>query len=234
MIKFNVFIAYDDKILIMVTTLSKYFFLSIVTKGSDLSSNNRMTTNQDQIIIDKILKGDTNAFAVLVDSYKDLVFTLALRMVKNREEAEEVSQDTFIKAFKSLDKFKGKSKFSTWIYRVAYNTCLDRLKKIKREYHVVAIDEFTEHQVKTLDNALDQMEQDEHKQKIQECLQLLPGDDSFLLTLYYFEELSLGEISKVVNLTANNVKVKLFRSRKKLTAILKEQLEPEIIESYER
>jgi len=229
-----VFIAYDDNILIMVTTLSKYFFLSIVTKGSDLSSNTRMTTNQDQIIIDKILKGDTNAFAVLVDSYKDLVFTLALRMVKNREEAEEVSQDTFIKAFKSLDKFKGKSKFSTWIYRVAYNTCLDRLKKIKREYNVVAIDEFTEHQVKTLDNALDRMEQDEHKQKIQECLQLLPNDDSFLLTLYYFEELSLEEISKVVGLTANNVKVKLFRSRKKLTAILKEQLEPEIIESYER
>ncbi len=116
----------------MVTTLSKYFFFSIVTKGSNLSSNNQMTTNQDQIIIDKILKGDTNAFAVLVDSYKDLVFTLALRMIKNREEAEEVSQDTFIKVFKSLDKFKGESKFSTWIYRVAYNTCLDRLKKIKR------------------------------------------------------------------------------------------------------
>jgi RNA polymerase sigma-70 factor (ECF subfamily) len=217
----------------MVTTLPKYFFLSIVTKGSNLSSNNRMTTNRDQIIIDKILKGDTNAFAELVDNYKDLVFTLALRMIKNREEAEEVSQDTFIKAFKSIDKFKGKSKFSTWIYRVAYNTCLDRLKKIKREYNVVAIDEFTEHQVKTLDNALDKMEQDEHQQKIQECLQLLPSDDSFLLTLYYFEELSLEEISKVVNLTANNVKVKLFRSRKRLTAILKEQLEPEIIESYE-
>ncbi len=193
-----------------------------------------MTTNNDQIIIDKILEGDTNAFSVLVDRYKDLVFTLALRMVKNREEAEEVSQDTFIKVYKSLNKFKGNSKFSTWIYRVAYNTCLDRIKRIKREYNVVAIDEFTEHHVKTLDNALDQMEEQEHKDKIQQCLQLLPSDDSFLLTLYYFEEQSLEEISKVVGLTANNVKVKLFRSRKKLTSILKEQLEPEIIESYER
>ena len=234
MIIFNGFIAYDDSKLIMVTNLSIYFFLPIVTKGYDKSSNTRMTTNRDQIIIDKILKGETNSFAELVDNYKDLVFTLALRMLRNREEAEEVSQDTFIKVFKSLNKFKGKSKFSTWIYRVAYNTCLDRLKKIKREYNVVAIDEFTEHQIKTLDNVLDKMEQDEHKQKIQECLQLLPSDDSFLLTLYYFEELSLEEISKVVNLTANNVKVKLFRSRKRLTAILKEQLEPEIIESYER
>jgi len=218
----------------MVTTLSKYFFLSIVTKGSIESSNERMTINNDQIIIDQILEGDTNAFSVLVDRYKDLVFTLAIRMVKNREEAEEVSQDTFIKVYKSLSKFKGNSKFSTWIYKVAYNTCLDRLKKIKREYHVVTIDEYTAHQVKTLDNALDQMEAQEHKDKIQHCLQMLPSDDSFLLTLYYFEELSLEEISKVVKLTANNVKVKLFRSRKKLTTILKEQLEPEIIENYER
>ena len=228
------FIAYDDNFLIMVTTLTKYFFYSLVTKGSVVSSNEQMTTNNDQKIINQILEGDTNAFSVLVDNYKDLVFTLAMRMVKNREEAEEVSQDTFIKVYKSLNKFKGNSKFSTWIYRVAYNTCLDRLKKIKREYNVVAIDEFTEHQVKTLDNALNQMEEQEHKQKIQECLQLLPSDDSFLLTLYYFEDQSLEEISKVVGLTANNVKVKLFRSRKKLTSILKEQLEPETIESYER
>ena len=228
------FIAYDDNILIMVTTLPTYFFLSLVTKGSIMSSNNQMTINNDQIIINQIIKGDTSAFSVLVDNYKDLVFTLALRMVKNREEAEEVSQDTFIKVYKSLNKFKGDSKFSTWIYKVAYNTCLDRLKKIKREYNVVAIDEFTEHQVKTLENALDQMEEQEHKQKIQECLQLLPSEDSFLLTLYYFEEQSLEEISKVVGLTANNVKVKLYRIRKKLTSILKAQLEPEIIESYER
>ena len=228
------FIAYDDDILIMVTTLSKYFFFSHVTKGSIVSSNEQMTINKDQIIINQIIEGDTSAFSVLVDRYKDLVFTLAIQMIKNREDAEEVSQDTFIKVYRSLSKFKGDSKFSTWIYRVTYNTCLDRLKKIKREYNVVAIDEFTEHQVKTLDNALDKMEEQEHKRKIQECLQLLPSDDSFLLTLYYFEEQSLEEISKVVGLTANNVKVKLFRSRKKLTSILKEQLEPEIIESYER
>ena len=226
------FIAYDDNLLIMVTTLSNYFFLSIVTKGSSLSSNNRMSTNQDQIIIDKILKGNTSAFAELVDKYKDLVFTLALRMIKNREEAEEVSQDTFVKTFKSLDKFKGKSKFSTWVYRIAYNTCLDRLKRIKRDYHVVTIDEFTENQIKTIDNALSHMEDDEQKKEIQKCLNLLPSEDSFLLTLFYFDDQSLEEISKVVGLTANNVKVKLFRSRKKLATVLKKQLEPEILESY--
>jgi len=218
----------------MVTTFPKYLLFIFVTEGELVSSNSQMTINNDQTIINQIIEGDTNAFSVLVDRYKDLVFTLALRMVKNREEAEEVSQDTFIKIYKSLNKFKGNSKFSTWIYKVTYNTCLDRIKKYKREYKVVAIDEFTEHKVKTIDNALDNMEQAEHNQTIQDCLALLPSEDSFLLTLYYFEEQSLEEISKVVGLTANNVKVKVFRSRKKLATILKEQLEPEIIENYER
>jgi len=192
-----------------------------------------MTTN-DQQLIDAILAGDSQSFSILVDCYKDLVFTLALRMVKHREEAEEVSQDTFIKVFRSLNKFKGDSKFSTWIYRIAYNTCLDRLKKHKREQNVIAIDEYTEHQVKTMDNALDVLEKEERKQAIQYCLTLLPSDDSALLTLFYFKELSLEEIADIVGLNANNVKVKLFRSRKKLTSILRERLEPEIIEHYER
>ena len=191
-----------------------------------------MTTNNDQHYINKILEGDSKSFAILVDRYKDLVFTLALRMVKNREEAEEVSQDTFLKVFKSLNKFKGDSKFSTWIYRVGYNTCLDRIKKNKRAQRTVAIDEFTEHQIKTLDNALDNMEMEERKLAIQHCLQLLPSEDSYLMTLYYFEELSLEEISKIIDITVNNVKVKLFRSRKKLATILKQRIEPEIIESY--
>ena len=192
-----------------------------------------MTTN-DQIIINKIIDGDTNAFSVLVEQYKDLVFTLALRMLKNREEAEEVSQDSFIKVYKSLHKFKGDSKFSTWIYKLTYNSCLDRIKKNKKHYNDVAIDEFTEHQVKTIDNALDRLENKEREQAIQDCIAMLPNDDSFLLTLYYFEDQSLDEISKVLELAPNNVKVKLFRSRKKLATILKQRLEPEIMEHYGR
>lgn len=193
-----------------------------------------MTQNDDQYYIRKILDGETKAFAVLVDRYKDLVFTLALRMLKNREEAEEVSQDTFIKVFKSLGKFKGDSKFSTWIYRITYNGCLDALKKYKQEYPVVTIDEYTERQLVTLDNAVDAMEELEQQQTIQDCLKRLPKEDSFLLTLYYYEEQSIEEISKIMGITSNNVKVKLYRSRKKITSILKERLEPETIEHYER
>ena len=90
-----------------------------------------MTTN-DQHYINLVLDGDANAFTSLVNRYKNMVFTLTLRMLKNREEAEEVAQDTFIKMYKSLNKFKGDSKFSTWVYRIAYNTSLDRLKKNKK------------------------------------------------------------------------------------------------------
>jgi len=192
-----------------------------------------MTTN-DEIIINQIIAGDTNAFTILVNRYKDLVFTLALRMLKNREEAEEVSQDTFIKVYKSLHKFKGDSKFSTWIYKVAYNGCLDQIKKNKKYQNDVEINEFTQHKIKSLDNAFDALVEQERNQLIQNCLNLLPSEDSFLLTLYYFEEQSLDEIATVVGLTPNNVKVKLFRSRKKLASILTNRLEPEIIEQYER
>lgn len=193
-----------------------------------------MTKTDDQYYITKIVEGDTRAFTVLVDRYKDLVFTLALSILKNREEAEEVAQDTFIKVFKSLDKFKGDSKFSTWIYRIAYNSCLDSVKKYKREYNKIPIDDYTEGQLISLDNAVDVLEVKEQQQTIKECLQLLPKEDSFLLSLYYYEEQSLEEISKIMGIKSNNVKVKLYRSRKKLTSILKERLEPEIIEHYER
>ncbi len=193
-----------------------------------------MTTDQETIIINNIIAGDTQAFAVLVDRYKDLVFTLAIRMLKNREEAEEISQDTFIKVYKSLPKFKGDSKLSTWVYKVAYNTCLDSIKKNNRRQSEVAIDSYTENQIKTLDNALSVLEEKEQQQTIQDCLQHLSSKDSFLLTLFYFEELSLQEISHIVNMEPNTVKVNIHRARKRLASILKQRMEPETIESYER
>ena len=210
------------------------FFQIDVTLTVKLSSYIIMSTISDQHYIDKILQGETNAFAVLVDRYKDMIFTLALKMVRNREEAEEVAQDTFIKIYNSLNKFKGDSKFSTWIYKIAYNTCLDRLKKNKKEDNNISIDEFSAHLIKTMDNALSALEDKERKQTIQNCLNLLPSDENFLLTLFYFEDQSLEEIGKIMNINANNVKVKLFRSRQKLAVILKKQLEPETVDYYER
>ena len=188
----------------------------------------------DQHYIKLIIGGDINALAILVDRYKSLVFTLSLKMLASREEAEEVSQDVFIKIYKSLSGFKTESKFSTWLYRITYNTCLDRLRTTKRTAYLVAVEDFEAQEVTTLMNALDTIEEKERKQMIQKCLDLLPAEDNFLLTLYYFQENSLKEISKIMGINENNVKIKLFRSRRKLAGILKTQLEPEIINQYEK
>ncbi len=192
-----------------------------------------MAHTEDQHYINLVLSGNTNSFAILVDRYKDMVFTLAVKMLNNKEEAEEIAQDTFIKVFNSLSKFKGESKFSTWVYKVTYNTCLDTLKKKKKINNVAYIEDFSEHQTKVLEGILDSIDEKERNQAIQECLEELASEEAFLLTLYYFDDQSVEEISKVINITTDNVKVKLFRTRKKLATILKKKLEPEMLDYYE-
>jgi RNA polymerase sigma-70 factor (ECF subfamily) len=191
-----------------------------------------MTTNNDQQLIEAILNGDAKSYGQLVNRYKDLVYTLAYRMLKHREEAEEVAQDAFVKVYRSLNKFKGDSKFSTWIYKVTYNTCLDRLKKNKKHFNDVPIDEYTEHKLETIDNALEGMIKMERSDLIKRCINKLPSESSYLLTLYYFEELSLDEMSKIIGITSNTIKVKLYRARKKLAEILHQYFEPKSTMNY--
>jgi len=191
-----------------------------------------MNQTKDQKIIDKVLNGQTNSFSELVDNYKDMVFTLALRMMKDRNLAEEVSQTTFIKIYKKLYSFKGQSKFSSWVYRITYNTCLDELRKRKKSYKLVEINEYTEHELVSFENVLDKMHREELSETIKLGLKELPGEMAFLITLYYFEDYSVKEIAKTLNIKMNNAKVKLHRARLKLTEILKHIVEPELIEKY--
>jgi RNA polymerase sigma-70 factor (ECF subfamily) len=183
-----------------------------------------MTTIDESLLLARIGRGDTTSFAQLVDRYKDLVFTLSLRMLKNREEAEEVSQDVFIKIYKSLITFKGDSKFSTWVYRVTYNCCLDRLKKNRKHLKDVPIDKYNENQIDTIDNALDRLIKKERRKLIRKCVGKLPEDSRAIITLFYFDELSLEEISSITGIESNTVKVKLFRARKKLAIIMEQCL----------
>lgn len=186
----------------------------------------------DQPNIDAILSGDSKEFSILVDTYKNVVFTVALRMLKNREEAEEVAQDTFIKVYKSLGKFKGDSKLSTWIYRIAYNTCLDRLKKSDRNKNNLAIDEIEGFEIKSVDNALDGIVKSEKAQLVRNCIEKLSPKDAVLVTLFYLEEKNLTELGEILNANENSVKVALFRAQGRLAKLLKQYLEPEIIENY--
>ena len=193
-----------------------------------------MTSTKDQLYIDKVINGDTNAFAYLVDAYKDMVFSLAFKMTKNREEAEEVSQDTFIKAFKNLNKFKGDSKFSTWLYRIGYHACLDAIKKNKNHNNSLEINEITFNKIQSVDTILQGIERKERAKVINDCLLKLPEEERSLIWMFYFDELSLKEIIEVTQIPEANLKVKLHRARKKLLAIVKENVAPEIISHYGR
>jgi len=193
-----------------------------------------MTINNDQLYIDKVIKGDTNAFAFLVEKYKDMVFSLAIKITKNREEAEEVSQDSFIKAFKAIHTFKGDSKFSTWLYKISYHNCMDRVNKNARKYNIDRIDEVIENRIKATEDTMQTIERKERAELMNDCLLELPEDERSILWLFYYKELSLKEIMEVTSLSQANLKVKLHRARKKLLIIVQERVEPEIISHYGR
>jgi RNA polymerase sigma-70 factor (ECF subfamily) len=193
-----------------------------------------MKQHTDQHCIQKTLKGDTQAFSELIVRYQDFVFTLVVRIVKNREEAEEVAQDVFLKAFNSLEGYRGEAKFSTWLYSIAYRKALDRLRKNSRMKSVELIEDITEGSVQSIENALTFLEQQERNETIQQCIAALPEQDAAIVTLYYFEEQSIREIAAITQLTEDNIKIKLHRSRKKLFTLLKQFVLPEISNSNGR
>lgn len=189
-----------------------------------------MSAKPDEYYIEQTLKGNVNAYAFLVERYKHMVYTLAIRIIKNREEAEEVAQDTFVKAYKNLEKFKGDSKFSTWLYKIAYYASLDVVKRNKRFVNSENIDDLNDGDLGSMQDALEYLHEKERKKIINDALLKLNEDERIILTLYYFEELPVKEISKVVNLSVDNIKTKLFRSRKKLATILKHVIEPRTVD----
>lgn len=187
-----------------------------------------MTKNTDQYLIDRTLEGNINSFGELVDRYQNFVFTIAIRILKVSEEAEEVAQDSFIKAYDSLSTFRGESKFSTWLYRIVYHKSLDRIKKNNRHRTYEINEEITADRLDSIENGLEFLMNEERSRLIKSCIAKLPEDDAAIITLYYYEEQSVKEISKVTDLSEDNVKIKLYRSRKKLFNLLEGYIEPEI------
>ena len=187
-----------------------------------------MSLTTDQQLIEQTLKGDTASFGKLVERYQDFVFTIAFRIMKVREEAEEVAQDSFIKAYESLKSFRGESKFSSWLYSIAYRKGLDALRKNKKYKASEIIDDITEGEVSGIEDALYYLEDQERKKAIQDCILKLAADEAAIITLYYFQDQSVREISSITQLSEDNIKVKLFRSRKKLFGLLKHFILPEI------
>ena len=177
-----------------------------------------MSTGPTDIeIISRVLKGDQQAYAELVNRYKNYVFTLALRFTKNREDAEEVAQDIFIKAYRSLADFKGTAKFSTWLYTVVYTTSITFLRKKKPE--VQSLD--NERVFELADNqdsgfSANQVEQKSRVSMVNDAIAMLNADDAQIITLFYKAEQSLEEIGAILGLEQNTAKVRLHRARQRL------------------
>jgi RNA polymerase sigma-70 factor (ECF subfamily) len=183
-----------------------------------------MKIESDLFYIQRIKAGDIQAFTAIVSNYQRMVFSIVMKIVGNREDAEDITQDIFIKVFKSLEQFKEESEFSTWLYRIAYNTTLSELRKKKWSFVSINDDFTTENEIFT-----DEKEEEiEIKlQYLDKVLKKLPPDEIFLVTLYYMDEQSIENISKISNLSVSNVKVKLHRIRKKLALELNKMIQDE-------
>ena len=183
---------------------------------------------EDQYYIEEVLNGHTGAYRQLVEKHQDFVYTIVKRIVNKAEEAEEVAQDVFVKAYQKLPDFRGTAKFSTWLYRIAYNSAISHTRKKKIEFlstEEQMIENYSEDEIMQTIKGLNP---DEQKKLIHEAMSILPRTDSLIITLFYFHEKDLEEISEIVGMTHNNVKVKLHRIRKRLFIKMNELLDKNV------
>ncbi len=185
-----------------------------------------MTRSEEMNIISRVLSGDTNAFEALVIENQRQIYCLALKMTGNEEDAYDISQDAFVKAYKNLPKFRGDSKFSVWLYRLASNLCLDFLRSRKRRSAVsisYSNDEDEERELEIPDDRFSPeniLEKNELRLSVNAAFELLPEDYRQILTLREINGLSYDEIADVLALELGTVKSRIFRARKKLCSIL--------------
>lgn len=178
--------------------------------------------DNDIHIIQRILHGETALYEYFLNTYGQQVFTLIVRIVAIQEDAEELTQDTFMKAFQHLSSFKGNSSFSTWIYSIAYNTAISHARK--KKFDTFAMDDtllanISDQQV---DEALND-EGEERIEKLNHAIEQLNSEERALITLFYHEEKPLNEVALILGLTESNAKVKLHRTRKKIYILMKQE-----------
>lgn len=186
-------------------------------------------TLSDEHLIEQARNGRQTAFGMLVKRYEQYAFTLALRFVKNREDAHEVAQDAFLRAFRYLPDFRGDAKFSTWLYKIVYSTSLNFLRKQNPD--IQSIDD-ENRPLKLPDEGTPDpsqaMEKEDRNAALQQAIQLLSPDDGGIITLFYLYEHNLEEICQIMDMTMTNAKTKLCRARQRLKVIVEDRFSAEI------
>ena len=176
----------------------------------------------DVEIIESVKKGNQADYAVLIDRYKNKSFTMLKRMLKNEFDAEEVLMDCFLKAYNNINNFKFESKFSTWFYRIVYNTALTKLSSTKRkiESEMDSIDDLNYLESKY--NADDFLKND-MSDLVRKIINELPVKNAAVITMFYLEEMNTDEIADVLQISVANVKVILHRSRNLLKELIEKR-----------
>jgi len=180
----------------------------------------------DNEIIERIRDGAKHYYARLVDRYKDRAYTLAVRMLKNKEDAEEAAQDAFIRAYNALNRFEGKARFGTWFYRILYNVCLTRLGKRKEEFQRLDYNDnidYNELESAFTASGYNEYETNDMIEFVKKTMEELPEKYQTILSLFYFQDLSHEEISEVTQLPIGTIKTHLFRARAILQRLLQKE-----------
>ncbi|MDA7501920.1 sigma-70 family RNA polymerase sigma factor [Chitinophagales bacterium] len=176
----------------------------------------------DEILIQQARKGNEVAFSQLVERHKDYVFSLCVRTLKNRANAEEVAQEIFIKMFRKLSSFKGDAKFTTWLYTIAYRACLDFIRRNKAKSYSLDSEDSSLQISAVGENPQEKMEANELTAILKEQLDKMKPQDASLISLFYFKEKNVKEVAEIMNLSESNVKVKIHRLREKMRVTLVE------------
>ena len=171
-----------------------------------------MSFKQDNVFINRVLNGEVSSFSFLVDKYKRMALAIALKVVANKSDAEDIVQESFIKAFLQLNKFEKKSNFSTWLYTIVYRTAL--YDRRKNQIKIQAINDDITQNHRTIND--DSLKKQEQKKFLKIAISKLTPSESLIVTLFYHEGKPISEIKDITNLSKANIKVKLTRSRKKI------------------
>lgn len=181
-----------------------------------------MDLKEEKQIIDRILAGETGQYEYFLRMYGGQVFRLVVQIAGNREDAEELTQDIFLKAYQKLHTFRGKSSFATWLYAIAYHVAISYTRK--RDFHASVMDE---RELSILsDTVVDEALDDESEERInllQKAVARLEPDEKMIIALFYREGKSVQEVAQIANVSPGNLKVRLHRIRKKIYLFMKKE-----------
>ena len=215
----------SDRLQHQVKFLCKFSILFICNLNYKIRVKKHVITSQEENrLLDRILGGEEPVYATLVDHYKSYAYTIALKILNNKPEAEEAAQDAFIKAYHYLKSFNRQARFSTWLYRIVFNTAISYKRKNKVQFQT--IDNMP---IEYQSDSNKGLEKNDKEVFVRMAMEKLSDADRLAIQLYYIQEFSLEEVAGILNQPVNTVKVRVHRARQRVGDELKKILKEEAL-----